>query len=441
MATGVLLSEADAKILKGVIDRERKLLSNPRQIDIVPDLSNSLAPETYVALTPTQGIQGRSGASLGSSVCVIYRLVSGSLVETGVEKEVYNVSLDAIGGGSFVTVWRDKYGEWFTSAGTASGDASESQSGLINTTTQQFSGNKTFVNNVSVNGTLNVNGLFTFNRLNKSSAYYVLRTDEDSFVPLNCFWWKLIPEGDVTLHGVSSLTALTGDWYEITCIGEGTVTIPHASSLAGDPSFRLFTSTGDDVILSENQSGFLQRVDLYSGTGTGSDLGEDLIGWLFTPLNVAASGGGGSFTPSGARVYNSSNQTLAVSGSMTLAFDSERWDDASYHDNSTFNSRLTVPDTGRYLIGFNLHVSGATFSGNEKVWIRLNGNDLIAWDMVSNLAVDPALGVVTVWEATAGDYFEVYFQSNATPQTVYGDSTVGSVGHHYQSEFWLERVK
>ncbi|MBA7699633.1 hypothetical protein ES703_108332 [subsurface metagenome] len=52
----------------------------------------------------------------------------------------------------------------------------------------------------------------------------------------------------------------------------------------------------------------------------------------------------------GARVYHSANQELASGGTITLVFDSERWDTDGIHSTVEDTDRLTCRTAGKYLV-------------------------------------------------------------------------------------------
>jgi hypothetical protein len=112
--TVVVLSERDASLLRGVLDRIRR--DPPEKTagllnELTPD-SDYLPPEKYLGKTPTGGIPGISGSVLGYAECNVYRCLDGGSTEaTGYTKTVYN-SGPAVEGGKFVSIERDKYGTW-----------------------------------------------------------------------------------------------------------------------------------------------------------------------------------------------------------------------------------------------------------------------------------------------------------------------------------------
>ncbi len=78
----------------------------------------------------------------------------------------------------------------------------------------------------------------------------------------------------------------------------------------------------------------------------------------------------------GAHIYHNVGQTVAV-GATFLAFNSERYDTDSIHDNSTNNSRLTCKTAGKYIV-----IAQVTFAmdpeGVRYCHLVRNGNTLVA---------------------------------------------------------------
>jgi hypothetical protein len=139
--TVVVLSERDASLLRGVLDRIRR--DPPEKTAgllnaITPD-SDYLPPEKYLGKTPAGGIPGINGSVLGYAECDVYRCLDGGATEaTGSTKTVYN-SGPAVEGRKFVSIERDKYGTWHV--GTAGSSlAVESLTALGNVTSGPVTG-------------------------------------------------------------------------------------------------------------------------------------------------------------------------------------------------------------------------------------------------------------------------------------------------------------
>jgi hypothetical protein len=74
------------------------------------------APEVYLAQTPGGGIAARSGTTVSSASCTIWRNINGTLESTGITLTVYNFATTAIGATKYIIVNRDKQGTWWVVA-------------------------------------------------------------------------------------------------------------------------------------------------------------------------------------------------------------------------------------------------------------------------------------------------------------------------------------
>jgi hypothetical protein len=132
---------------------------------------------------------------------------------------------------------------------------------------------------------------------------------------------------------------------------------------------------------------------------------------------------------SGALVKKSVDQTTAnYTTETTLTFDAETYDVGGWHDNSTNNTRLTVPSGVDYVILTGVVVVTSITNGNGVlITIRKNGNEVfddvrvaartrVALTGTGLYVVSPAIPVV------AGDYFEMLLHIS-TDTSVTIDST------------------
>lgn len=136
----------------------------------------------------------------------------------------------------------------------------------------------------------------------------------------------------------------------------------------------------------------------------------------------------------GCRTGHSANQSLTNSTNTVIAFDTERWDTDTIHDNVTNNSRLTCKTAGKYQISACIaYASNAT--GDRETSIRLNGTTVIAYDTRS--AVNGAVTIATIstlWDMAVNDYVEVLgFQTSGGALNVTTNAA-------YSPEFMMVRV-
>ena len=128
----------------------------------------------------------------------------------------------------------------------------------------------------------------------------------------------------------------------------------------------------------------------------------------------------------GAHVYHSTTQTLTNNANTTIAFDSERYDTSAIHDTVTNNSRLTIPTTGKWRIGYQGSTTATVTSGNVQI-IHSSGTTTVAiteYIQHVNATIDVS--------ATAADYFTVtMFHNSGTDRTLGGTSA-------FSAEFWCQ---
>lgn len=120
-------------------------------------------------------------------------------------------------------------------------------------------------------------------------------------------------------------------------------------------------------------------------------------------------------TPSGGaspacHVYHDAQQEIANRTDTVLAFNSERFDTDSIHDNSANNSRLTCKTAGKYLISghaeFTQHATGL-----RTLWILLNGTTILAMQKVPGTSVsnnNTTISIQTMWDLEVNDYVELW---------------------------------
>lgn len=124
--------------------------------------------------------------------------------------------------------------------------------------------------------------------------------------------------------------------------------------------------------------------------------------------------GGGSFV--GCKVYKSTSQTVsAISTYTALTWDAESFDTNTFHDNSTNNSRITIPTgkSGKYLFNF---TAGVSTSQLKRIGWYKNGSRIeIGLTTSPNYTGGTTLSLTE--NLTAGDYIEVFVWNDSS--TIY----------------------
>lgn len=119
--------------------------------------------------------------------------------------------------------------------------------------------------------------------------------------------------------------------------------------------------------------------------------------------------------PPACRVYHNTTQAVNDATTITVAFNTERFDTAAMHDTATNNSRITFGTAGIYLVSFTGLLTART--DYLAVWagIRLNGTTSICEQYTGTNTdnVTPnAITLSTIYKFAAADYVEVRLYEN-----------------------------
>jgi hypothetical protein len=119
----------------------------------------------------------------------------------------------------------------------------------------------------------------------------------------------------------------------------------------------------------------------------------------------------------GCKLTKSVDQAITNVTTTVISFDGEDFDTDSFHDNSTNNSRITIPSGkgGKYLFVISGNFTGAGTTGHLQTNMRKNGSAVAAgaaniyWKNVTDVV---GFAVSHILEAVATDYFEFTVYSN-----------------------------
>jgi hypothetical protein len=218
-------------------------------------------------------------------------------------------------------------------------------------------------------------GQFAFTKDNDSLWYYS-----------GSAWVSSGATGDI--EGVSAGVGISGGGTS------GTVTVTNSMATAIDAKGDLIAGTGADTFarLAVGANDTVLTADSTAATG----------------LKWASPAGGSSFA--GVSAYKSAVQSINNSTWSALTFDTENFDTNTFHDNSTNNTRLTIPSGkgGYYSIGGNIVFAGNA-TGIRAVGIYKNGSAFVYVSGIpGGVASDIRANFAYVMSLTAGDYVEVY---------------------------------
>jgi hypothetical protein len=195
--------------------------------------------------------------------------------------------------------------------------------------------------------------------------------------------------------------------------------------MAAGLGFKEFT-TGD-VLTASDANGYLASQvvmvfdDATARTAAITSPQEGMISFLkdtnetqyYSGTSWVTIGGSGSVFV-GCSVTRTAAQSIANTTYTAIAFTTEDYDTDAIHDNSTNNTRLTVPSGkgGKWQITG--PVTFANGTGYRIVRIYKNGVGLISLSSAPTVSGDNTTGVVSnVFNLSAGDYLEVFVYQNS----------------------------
>lgn len=184
----------------------------------------------------------------------------------------------------------------------------------------------------------------------------------------------------------------------------------HLTVVAGVPAWA--TASDQTPLTTKGDLFTFSTVDARLGVGTNTyvltaDSAEA------TGLKWAAPAGGLTFV--GANVVNTTDQSISNATFTTVAFNSENFDTNTFHDNSTNNTRMTIPagKGGYYLITCAIQF-GSNDTGFRATVIKKNGSD---YQNLNWVDADSGNNIWTSGSATvscvATDYLEMSVYQNS----------------------------
>jgi hypothetical protein len=275
---------------------------------------------------------------------------------------------------------------------------------------------------VDTDGTALVNQLLRWSKA-PANGTTTLSGNDDNSLPLtySVGYEQVFQNGALLARGSDytatngtsiSLTnaSVTGDIFEVFAAQPVAISDVYTQTQANAAFINdsLLTTTGDIIYA--------------SGANTPARLG---IGSTNQVLKVSgglpAWGAAPAPTFVGCSLYKSSNQNATNGVSTSVTFDSELFDTNGFHDNSTNNTRITIPTgyAGKYLITSALQW-GANSSGIRVNDIKLNGSTFLGYSYMDAGGYQ-SCQVSMIQDLVVGDYIEMIgYQNSGSTLTIGG---------------------
>jgi len=131
---------------------------------------------------------------------------------------------------------------------------------------------------------------------------------------------------------------------------------------------------------------------------------EEIIAW-FNATHIGTDKSHMGDNPA-AYVYHNVSQSIPNNTTTALAFNSERYDNDSMHDNATNNTKITINTAGKY--SFSINIGWDTnATGLRSIGIRLNGTTYIAYTQEDASGLLQTIQTLTkTYNFSVGDYIE-----------------------------------
>jgi hypothetical protein len=198
------------------------------------------------------------------------------------------------------------------------------------------------------------------------------------------------------------------------------MTVGRIPSVEGGIQPTLLTTKGDIIVATGNATLVRQGVGANGTVLTANSAQADGVEWAAIPVAQFV----------GASAYRTVSQNLSNATETALTFDAENYDTHSFHDNSTNNTRMTVPagQAGRYLItAQTVFTNNAT--GQRIVYVYVNSTLTTFTGPAIGGSASIDLGLTTSYVANlaVGDIVEVRgYQNSGGTLAVFGNSNRSS---------------
>jgi hypothetical protein len=168
------------------------------------------------------------------------------------------------------------------------------------------------------------------------------------------------------------------------------------------------TISGSGITSANIADGTIVSGDIASGAIASSNIADGTI--VNADINSSAAIVGTKLSVHSVRVTKTTSQTISNGVATTLTWDSEKFDDSNMHSNTTNNSRLTAPVTGKYLVGATAIWAEVGNTNGRFIGIMKNGSTWYAGNEhqvpATGSQFHDGISTATMVDMTAGDYVE-----------------------------------
>jgi len=224
------------------------------------------------------------------------------------------------------------------------------------------------------------------------------------------FFQYATPASSGDIEGVTAGTGISGGGTS------GTVTVTNSMATAIDAKGDLVVGTGADTFsrLAVGTNTHILTADSAEATG---------LKW------TAPSAGGASFV--GCRLSKTSSQSITTSTYTAITFQAEVFDTDAFHDNTTNNTRITIPTGkgGYYLFIGKSNIADSATNIRVMRFFKNGATQLQNIAFTGRVEDTPQFTFSTIANLTAGDYVELSFLQNS------GSSLDFNAGGATDSEF------